>query len=345
MATKEPWEVTKEEYLKDMDEHYEPIIHGTYVGNKVRWKGTSEKAKEKQKQTILRGAPEAHAYFVRHAVESGKDVPMEVLKDYPELRKNKAVKPEPLPATMAEYNASPYWSMKQSEYKEKLKPFQQDYDEKLQKLNNDFMGKLLSLKDYDNKLREINNELNVHADKIRDEMGILNLKTGDKPKIPKSKNISPITLSKEVPDLVKRAWEDWRSGEAYAQGNNYRIKSRKGRIASWNKAVKEYYGTGSDAVTKFHNDAMKNIPEKPKNFLISLENIHENRSDASKVSDEAQDHSLILDYDSPMVEKWKYDQGLADIRGIDTKRNKTKQIKHKAKRRVNNMAVMGGTRK
>ena len=86
-VAKEPWEMTQKEYVADLSETFEPVVFGTQVGSKVRWRGTGEKAIAKQKADILRGAPEAHRYKVRQALEEGKSVPPEVLKDYPELEK------------------------------------------------------------------------------------------------------------------------------------------------------------------------------------------------------------------------------------------------------------------
>ena len=83
-VVKEPWQMTQKEYVTDLSETFEPIVFGTQVGSKVRWRGTGEKAIAKQKADILRGAPEAHRYKVRQALKEGKSVPPEVLKDYPE---------------------------------------------------------------------------------------------------------------------------------------------------------------------------------------------------------------------------------------------------------------------
>ena len=84
--TKEPWQMTQKEYVMDLSETFEPVVFGTQVGSKVRWRGTGEKAIAKQKADILRGAPEAHRYKVRQALSQGKPVPAEVLKDYPDLK-------------------------------------------------------------------------------------------------------------------------------------------------------------------------------------------------------------------------------------------------------------------
>jgi len=84
-VAKEPWEMTQKEYVADLSETFEPVVFGTQVGSKVRWRGTGEKAIAKQKADILRGAPEAHRYKVRQALKEGKSVSTEVLKDYPEL--------------------------------------------------------------------------------------------------------------------------------------------------------------------------------------------------------------------------------------------------------------------
>jgi len=89
--TKEPWQMTQREYVTDLSETFEPVVFGTQVGSKVRWRGTGEKAIAKQKADILRGAPEAHRYKVRQALKEGKPVPAEVLKDYPELAKGTPV--------------------------------------------------------------------------------------------------------------------------------------------------------------------------------------------------------------------------------------------------------------
>lgn len=57
-------------------------------------------------------------------------------------------------------------------------------------------------------------------------------------------------------DLLRQAYIDWKSGRAYIDGNNnYHIKSEghsNGKIAKWNRAVKEKYNNVSD----FHKDAI-----------------------------------------------------------------------------------------
>jgi len=92
-TAKEPWQMTQKEYVTDLSETFEPVVFGTQVGSKVRWRGTGEKAIAKQKADILRGAPEAHRYKVRQALSQGKPVPAEVLKDYPELGKGAVKRP------------------------------------------------------------------------------------------------------------------------------------------------------------------------------------------------------------------------------------------------------------
>ena len=94
---KEPWEMTKDEYLKYMDDTFVPIIHGTVKGSGVRWRGTSDTAIQKQRALMMRGAPEAHRYWVRKAVEEGKPVPSKVLAEYPDLEPVENPKPATIP--------------------------------------------------------------------------------------------------------------------------------------------------------------------------------------------------------------------------------------------------------
>jgi len=57
---------------------------------------------------------------------------------------------------------------------------------------------------------------------------------------------------------------------------------------------------------------------KPKTTKAELQAIHESRSRQSKAMDEAQSHHVTIEADSPKVERWKRNPGIADVKGIDT---------------------------
>jgi hypothetical protein len=60
--------------------------------------------------------------------------------------------------------------------------------------------------------------------------------------------------------------------------------------------------------------------------IKSLENIHARRSPQARALDEAQKHSLTLSHGDKRTERWKFDQGAADVRGIDTFRLRTPKM-------------------
>jgi len=86
------------------------------------------------------------------------------------------------------------------------------------------------------------------------------------------------------------------------------------------------------------------FPEKPEpKPKAELQAIHDSRSQYSRISDEQQTHALTIDPDDPRVEKWKRDQGSADVRGIDTpaKSKKTKRKRGKGKGKSKSTEVRG----
>jgi hypothetical protein len=60
------------------------------------------------------------------------------------------------------------------------------------------------------------------------------------------------------------------------------------------------------------------VLELPSTSMTSLENIHSRRSPQARASDEAQKHSITLSPTDKRIDRWKNDQGSADVRGIDT---------------------------
>jgi hypothetical protein len=77
---KEPWEMTREEWIEATRKKLEP------TNVELKAKGFSGETKPNEN---------AHYYTVKHALEKGKPVPVEVLKDYPDLKPSQKVAPIP----------------------------------------------------------------------------------------------------------------------------------------------------------------------------------------------------------------------------------------------------------
>ena len=83
-------------------------------------------------------------------------------------------------------------------------------------------------------------------------------------------------------------------------------------------------------------------PEKKEGAsLPELQRIHAGRSPQSRAMDESQPHSLTIDADSLKSKNWISDQGLADIKGIDTKSNTPARITEKQRIRRSSSRISG----
>ena len=85
------------------------------------------------------------------------------------------------------------------------------------------------------------------------------------------------------------------------------------------------------------------VEAKPE--VSQLQTIHDDRSDQSRRMDESQKHSVVIQPNDPRVERWKKNQGIADIQGIDTpRRGRKARLKRKKKKRTSKGGVMIFTR-
>jgi len=85
-GTKEPWEMTRAEYGKYAKQESEDY----YKRNPAK----SQKTAYSETELARTNALNSHSSLVRQALEQGKPVPAEVLKDYPELGKATPSKPQ-----------------------------------------------------------------------------------------------------------------------------------------------------------------------------------------------------------------------------------------------------------
>ncbi len=131
---------------------------------------------------------------------------------------------------------------------------------------------------------------------------------------------------------LDQAYYDWASNAAYAGGgNNYRLKAT-GRIAPWNKAVKQKYGADT---SKFHNDATEWAKSHSTISMqrLEYEQRHE-RSSFSQKMDEERSNKVTIEPSDQRVNTWLKHPGRSDIRGIDTPRVRIPRIAHPKFRRL-----------
>ena len=147
-----------------------------------------------------------------------------------------------------------------------------------------------------------------------------------------------------IVDTLEKAYYDWMTNDAYGSGgSNYRLKSLKGRIAPWNKIVKERYGTGfgmSEGNAAFHKDATEWAKTHSVISLKRLQDEEDDRSSISRLRDETQLHSVVLEPSSPIVKRWMRDPGSADIRGIDTPVKRQKKVKRGRRKTTPNPSMI-----
>jgi hypothetical protein len=159
-----------------------------------------------------------------------------------------------------------------------------------------------------------------------------------------AKVIKPLTdRKKEIDNKLTRTYIDDMTKEE--RENTRDALSSEFRLL--NEKIAKAIETLADKYSKPQPVQSKSTPEKKETRQYTqdeLKGIHESRNTLSRLSDEARKHGIVLDSDSPKVNRWVRNPGLADIRGIDTPSRKKKRPVKKS-RRQDKPATLKGIRR
>ena len=233
--TKEAWEMTKAEH-----------------GNWYKAEFQREFGKPLEGMEILTPSKQ-HEFAVEQAVEQGKPVPAEVLKDYPDLVKAKAVEKikgaEHEWEGMERYKDKEAWQVPKHVFRHWFTPAKEEP-----------VGIVFDKVDHHKAIIEqaIIDKKNVPADILFDYPDLAR-KYGKQIKTP------------EYPTVIKQALVDWSANRAYIDNKgNYHIRKAgtkgKGPIAPWNKEVKKYFASA----TELHEAAEKYSKKPPRGTVAGL---------------------------------------------------------------------------
>lgn len=312
-------------------------------------RGLNDYFVDNPESVYLKRKGEQHEVYVKRALQQGKPVPPEVLKDYPELKTE----------TLDDYTIRYIASQTKGKSPEDKMYF---YVNNLVFKNKNYLPHLIEkYKLPKNDFLKIDAKIQELAERSKPQPSA---ETKAEPVSHPSKKretamdriMNQVTLYGGIPVRYGTMIQDMDNKAKEADPKNW-FKIREAGLMGHDQAerlhpykfpddvepltLKEFetltnLKSGEKVPDEIHRKWITMYPKEeryrfeeskgPNNSIANLERKESSRSKLSRIMDERQPHSITIDKNDPRVKLWLKDQGRADIRGIDTPRIKPPKL-------------------